>query len=175
MSFMKKTVFVILAAIGFAASVNAQSDYKSAIGVRLGTEYWDLISASLKTFIIPQGALEFNAGFGSRSRYSSNAGTVSASAAYQHHFDIKPVEGFKWFVGGGATIYNSFYKNNNGLHNDYDGFGLALFPTGGVDYKFAKIPLNVSADLRPTFRLAGPSAYNSVYASVGVSARYVFK
>ena len=172
---MKKQVFMLLAVVGFTASVNAQSDYKSAIGVRLGSEYWDLISASFKTFVIPHGALEFNAGFGSRSRYSSNAGTVSASASYQHHFDIKPVEGLKWFVGGGATVYNSFYKKSNGQIEDYDGVGFGLFPTGGVDYKFAKIPLNVSADVRPTFRLAGPSAYNAVYGSFGVAARYTFK
>ena len=34
------------------------------------------------------------------------------------------------------------------------------FPTGGADYKFGKIPLDVSVDIRPTFRVASPTYYN---------------
>ncbi|MFT4024308.1 MAG: hypothetical protein QM664_11050 [Flavihumibacter sp.] len=53
--------------------------------------------------------------------------------------------GLQWYIGGGVAAYNSFSNKDY-----YRGFGLGLFPTGGVDYKFGNIPLNVSADFRPT-------------------------
>ncbi len=45
----------------------SQSEYKSAIGARLAPEsYYDLFAFSYKTFVTDAGALEFNAGGGSR-------------------------------------------------------------------------------------------------------------
>ncbi len=171
---MKKLLVILICvmSIGIAKS---QSTYKSAIGGRLGTTYYDLISASFKTFVTTNGALELNAGFGARNydyAYDSKANTsaISAAISYQQHFDIKPVEGLRWFVGGGGTIFNTFSN-----HDSYEGFGFGLFPVGGADYKFAKIPLNLSADIRPTFHLTGPDYYNSFYANFGIAARYTFK
>ncbi|HTG57529.1 MAG TPA: hypothetical protein VL943_14730, partial [Niabella sp.] len=89
-----------------------------------------------------------------------------------HHFDIKPVDGLKWFVGGGVVVSNTFSNNKY-----YKGVGVGLFPTGGADYKFKKIPLAVSADVRPTFNIVEPfdyNDYNNFYPNVGVSARYTF-
>lgn len=169
----------------FVVAANAQdSEYKSAIGARLSSGYYDLLSASYKTFVSTHGAIELNLGFRPRSyKYGgdrTNWVTMAFSAAYQHHFPIKPVPGLQWYVGGGLTAYNSFSNNDN-----YRGFGLGLFPTGGVDYKFGNIPLNLSADFRPTFRLVDPYdnsniGYYDGYRSfdggnVGVSVRYTFQ
>ena len=169
---MKKVVLFFLVAVSFSLHLKAQggSDYKSAIGMRLGTTYYDVVSFSFKTFISPQGALEFNAGFGSKGYDHGHAGALSFSGTYQHHFDIKPVAGLKWFIGGGATIFNTFSD-----HDDYDGFGFGIYPTGGVDYKFSNIPLNLTADIRPTFLVANPNNHNNGFiGNLGIAARYTF-
>lgn len=163
----------------FTVSLKAQdgSDYKSGIGLRAGGGYYDIVSASYKTFITAPGALELNLGL----RPYTGWFHLSFSGAYQHHFPIGSIEGFKWFVGGGLIGVNTFSKY------DYDdGFRLGIFPTGGVDYKFANIPLNVSADIRPTYMIVRPdidkntypyyvSPYSRFYAgNVGASVRYTF-
>jgi hypothetical protein len=166
---MKKSGLVLIAVL-MVAAINAQSSYKSAIGGRFGTTYYDLFSVSFKTFITKPGALEFNAGFGSKSyEHDNKAVSGSVAIAYQHHFPIGNIEGFKWYIGGGAVVYNS-----NSDHDDYNGFGFGVFPTGGVDYKIGNIPLNVSADLRPTIFVTGPGYYNSYYGNFGIAARYTF-
>lgn len=179
---MKKVfrhVFVAIAAIFAFSTVNAQqgSSYKSGIGVRLGTGYYDVVSASYKTFITTPGAIELNLGFRPNTYYyyasNYNQFHLSFSAAYQHHFPIKPVEGLSWFIGGGLTAYHTFSGDK-----DYAGFGLGIFPTGGGDYKFTKIPLNVSLDFRPTLALVKPEYYfrnDFILNNVGVSARYTFR
>ena len=129
------------------------------------------MSASYKTFITNPGAIELNLGF--RPYAYHDQFNLSFSGAYQHHFPIKPVEGLQWFVGGGLTAYNTFASESR-----YSGFGLGVFPTGGADYKFANIPLNVSADFRPTIALIKPDYYGYptfTANSVGISARYTFR
>lgn len=178
---MKKVMIYACAVLVLSASIsqlNAQdeSGYKRGIGLRLGAGYYDVVAASFKTFVTTAGAIELNLGFRPEtyyySAYNYNQFNLSFSASYQHHFPIGSVEGLKWFIGGGATVYNTFSSNK-----DSRGFGLGLFPTGGVDYKFAKIPLNVSADFRPTIAIVKPDYYyysNFTANNVGISARYTF-
>jgi hypothetical protein len=161
-------LFFLAATAGFS-----QSKYRSAVGVRIGNGYTDLVSASLKTFLGESpGAIELNLGV--KPGYGDNdVFNLSLSASYQYHFDIPPVDGLRWFIGGGLTGYHSFSG-----HSDYRGFGLGIFPTGGIDYKFAGIPLNLSADIRPTIRIAAPRyyEYNNFYpGNFGISARYAFR
>ncbi|ULQ54214.1 hypothetical protein [Flavihumibacter fluvii] len=173
---MKRVFLSGLLLCGLASAGLAQSTYKSAIGGRLSTGYYEAISGSYKTFVSNQGALEFNLGFRPKSSGDVDWVTVAFSAAYQHHFDIKPVPGLRWFVGGGLTMYNSFSNYEN-----YRGFGLGIFPTGGIDYKFADIPLNLTADIRPTIAVADPyddnyNGYESFNGgNFGVSVRYTFR
>ena len=167
---MKKLMAFLATGLIVSTATFAQSTYKNAIGVRVANTYYDLVSFSYKGFVTKQGALEVNAGFGTRSYFYDRAASVSASLSYQHHFNIKPVPGLRWFVGGGFTLTNSFSD-----YKDYDGFGFGLFPTGGIDYKFSKIPLAVSADVRPTVFVSTPGYYNNFYGNVGVAARYTFK
>lgn len=173
---MKRVFLSAMALIGLATAGFSQSTYKSAIGGRLSNGYYDVISGSYKTFVTEHGALEFDLGFRGRSYGAYDFVTVAFSAAYQHHFPIKPVPGLQWYVGGGLTAYNSFSSDDN-----YRGFGLGLFPTGGIDYKFANIPLNLSADVRPTVSLVDPyddnyKGYKSFNGgNVGVSVRYTFR
>ena len=184
---MKKLICIVIVVLGISSAGFSQkkstyqsNTYTSGIGVRFGSGYFDLVSASYKTFLAESpGALELNLGFRPESYgyynsgyYSSNVFNLSFSASYQYHFDIPPVPGLKWFIGGGLTAYETFANSNT----HYAGFGMGIFPTGGADYKFGSIPLDVSADFRPTFGLVRPNDLHSYfYATVGASARYTFR
>jgi hypothetical protein len=179
---MKKLLIIlslVLNCVSYSIAQTSQTTYHTAVGLRLGTGYSDLISLSLKTF--PSGgpgALEFNLGVKPATNYyngccaldNSTVTTMSFSASYQYHVPISSVPGLQWFVGGGFTLTNTFSDDNG-----YAGIGLGLFPTGGADYKFGNIPLEVSVDIRPTFRLASPQYYNYenfYFPDFGFSARY---
>ena len=169
---MKFKLLFTAALIGTASCLFAQSDYKQSIGIRLGSGYYDVVSAAYKTFLNDASALEFNLGVHPYRFGGTHWTNVSASGTYQYHFDIKPVDGLKWFVGGGVVFSNTFSNNDY-----YTGFGVGIYPTGGADYKFKKIPLAVSADVRPTFHIVEPfdySGYNNFYPNAGISARYTF-
>ncbi len=177
---MKKSlVLVNIFSFGLLSAFAQTTSYHSAIGLRIGTGYSDLFSASYKVFLSDgPGALEFNLGVKPPYSYSgygypySNADItmMSFSASYQYHIPIQAVPGLQWFVGGGFTLTNTFSDLDG-----YSGIGLGLFPTGGADYKFGKIPLDVSVDIRPTFRVASPAYYdyeNFYFPDFGFSARY---
>ncbi|MBZ4191172.1 hypothetical protein [Niabella beijingensis] len=167
---MKLKLTFVAVSVFAATAIFAQSDYKQSIGLRLGSGYYDIASAAYKTFLTDAAALEIDLGIRPYSAGSYKWTNVSASAAYQHHFDIKPVAGLKWFVGGGLVASNSFSN-----FDDRKGFNLGLYPTAGADYKFKNIPLAVSADVRPTFHVVEAyDYYNGFYPNAGISARYTF-
>ena len=170
---MKKAIYLFIALSVISCSGLSQNTYKTAVGLRVGDGYYDLISASLKTFIGDSpGAVELNIGFRNYGYYGFSWFNLSASLSYQYHFDISAVKGLKWFVGAGATAFNTFSS-----YKDYKGFGLGIFPTAGADYKFANIPLDVSFDIRPTIGIIKPYTYydNFYLGNVGVSARYTIR
>jgi hypothetical protein len=170
---MKKITCITIILFSIVSASQAQSTYKSAVGIRIGDGYYDLVSASLKTFLGQSpGALEFNVGFRNYGVPGYNWFNLSGSISYQYHFNIGSVEGLRWFIGGGATAFNTFSS-----YSDYKGFGVGVFPTAGADYKFSKIPLDVSADIRPTIQVVKPYDYYSSFylGNVGISARYTFK
>jgi hypothetical protein len=168
---MKKILGTSILIVLISLAGYSQSTYRHAIGGRIGSGYYDIFSASYKTFLGDSpGALEFNFGFRPYSG-AYNWVNLSFSASYQYHFDIEAVEGLKWFIGGGLTAFNSFSSNSS-----YSGFGLGFFPTGGADYKFSEIPLNISLDFRPTIQIIKPYDYydNFYFANFGLAARYTF-
>ncbi len=166
---------ILIATLGVA---NAQSDYSQAIGLRVSPlSDYDVAAFSFKTFISKAGAVELNVGAGTNrvpgwgaylNKMSSTS--LSLTGAYQHYFPI-PVEGLRWYAGGGLSLINTFSKTK-----ELRGISVGVFPTGGVDYKFENIPLNVSADYRPTVVLAKPEHgwRNFLGEQFGISARYTF-
>lgn len=170
---MKKLSLLFTLAL-FACALQAQklegSDYKSAIGLRLGTP----ISATYKHFFTRAGAGEAYAGF-QHVGYGYGYNFFVIGAQYLHHFPIGDIDGFKWFVGGGASVQLYAYDNFPGSNN-FSSAAFGINAAGGVDYKFANIPLNLSADWMPTV-LIGDNFYNKRSAGGygGISARYVFR
>lgn len=165
---MKKLCLMI--AVLFMAATSFAQDYKSSIGVRLGSGYYDAASVAFKTFITAPGALEFDLGIRPYSAGDYKWTNLSLSGTYQHHFQIANVDGLKWFVGGGVVLANTFSD-----FDDRKGFNMGIYPTGGVDYKLKNAPIAFSADIRPTFNVVeGYDYYNSFYANGGITARYTF-
>lgn len=165
---MKRVILMGVLIASISTKGFSQSTYDKAIGLRISESYYDIASVSYKFFVSEQGALELNGGFGARRYTGDGAFALSAALTYQHHFDIGNVPGLKWYIGGGAIAYNVFSDRSR-----YNGFAAGIYPTGGVDYKFSKIPLNLSADYRPTLFLARPDYYGIFYGTnFGIAARY---
>ena len=169
---MKRIILLVAVIASSGIMAFSQGTYKKAIGLRISESYYDIASVSYKFFVSEPGALELNGGFGARnysyvgSKYGAFA--LNAGVTYQHHFDISSVDGLRWYIGGGAMVYNVFSD-----HDNYKGFAFGMYPTGGIDYKFPKLSLDVSADYRPTIFLARPDYYSAFYGSnFGVAARY---
>ena len=167
---MKKAVLLVFVVLSGLNAAYSQANYHDAVGIRAGTGYYDLFSADYKHFFgESHHAVELNFGF--KPSYSDyNIFNLSLSATYQYHIETQ-VPGLQWFLGGGLLAYNSFAGNHNSR-----GFGVAAYPTAGVDFKFRGIPLDVSGDLRPTFRVHQPNdgQYNAInFGTIGFSVRYV--
>lgn len=163
---MKRIFFIFLFAFGCFFAANAQKNYNSAIGLRLGYP----VSVSYKQFISEPAAIEVFAGFRSWEFYS----WFNVGAVYQHHFDIASVEGLNWYVGGGASAYFWNYKDGFGFDDDASDASFAILGNIGLDYKFANAPVNLSLDWMPTFFINGyGNGFGGAYG--GLAARYTLK
>lgn len=158
---MKTKVLSVLVMLFMFAAVSQAQDYKTAVGLRLGSP----LSVSYKTFISEKGAFEGVAGFRSFSGFS----WFNVGAYYQHHNEISSVNGLKWYYGAGANIY--FWSFDFDLPGS-SSTSIGLSGVLGLDYKFADIPLNLSIDWIPTFFVNG---YNDGFAGGygALAARYV--
>ncbi len=160
---MKTKFFSIILMMFFFASVSQAQEYKTAIGLRLGSP----LSVSYKTFVSEKGAFEGVAGFRSFSGYS----WFNVGAYYQIHNPIQSVSGLQWYYGAGANVY--FWSYDAGFVGD-GSTSIGISGVLGLDYKFADIPLNVSVDWIPTFFLNG---YGNGFAGGygALAARYTLK
>lgn len=163
---MKKLTLLILSLFFMMtciATMDAQV-YKSAIGARLGYP----LSASYKTFMNENGAIEVYAGFRGYSLYS----WVSVSGAYQYHKPFPDVEGLQWYFGGGASVY--FWNYKSGFIGEQSNTGIGLQGYLGLDYKIKDVPLSLTIDWIPTVFVSGYlSGFGGGYGGLGV--RYVLK
>ena len=148
----------------FSYSQVGAQEYSSAVGARLGYP----LSASYKTFMgDSNNALELIAGFRSFSFYN----WFTVGGAYQFHNEIESVDGLQWYYGFGASAY--FWSFDTGFFGDTSvGTSVGIQGYIGLDYKFADIPLSLTADWVPTFFVNGfGSGFGGGYGALGV--RYV--
>lgn len=145
--------------LGATAQINEGSDYKTAIGVKV---YPGAIT--VKHFIANNRAVE---GLG----YISSDG-FRLTGLYELHYDINPVAGLKWYVGGGGHVgiwsdtWRSKYPSRN------DGMAIGVDGVLGLDYKISGIPLNLSFDWQPSFNLIGYNYFEGGWGGIGI--RYTF-
>ncbi len=134
--------------------------YKMAIG---GKYYPQALS--FKLFLAKSNAIEVNA-------YLYRHSTMRLTAMYQHYMKIKPLPAFRWYFGGGLHVS---YASNNGAHiaNQAIGLGVGVDGCIGVDYKFPKLPVNISFDWQPSLNLVNGFIWDEGYGGIGI--RYVLK
>jgi len=153
-----RTLFILMIIITCSGVLHAQSTYNRAIGIKAGGG----ISATYKKFISETNNLEaqvtvWNKGY-------------RVSGLYEFNFySFKTVPGLAWFVGPGVHL--GFWKDN--YQKDYSSRAdLGIDGIIGLDYKFDKIPINVSVDWQPSVTLVGTAAFTPSYG--GVAVRYTF-
>jgi len=149
--------------LGLCQTTFAQGNYKSAIGLRLGSP----LAISYKTFVKDDIAAEAYVGFRSFGGYSFTTVNISG----QKHTPIASVERLSWYYGAGLGAY--FYNFDNDFIGDDGGsLGIGLQGYLGLDYCLADTPLNFSVDWIPTFFVSGfGNGFGAGYGTLAV--RYI--
>ncbi|MEO7961823.1 MAG: hypothetical protein ABIR19_09755 [Ginsengibacter sp.] len=148
---MKKTTLLLFFCMSLAAGLHAQ-EYQTAFGAKFYTGDGSVGGLNIRHSTAVHTALE-----GSLLFFRGGAGI---EGLYEYQGPVSGVEGLQYFVGGGGLL----------------GFGdvttFALRLTGGIDYKFAEAPIDISIGLDPFFNIS-PSTGSSL--TIGIGLRYVFK
>lgn len=159
---MKRVPVLLFAFICFAvAGANAQT-YSTALGAKFYAGDGSIGGINIRHASAPNTALE-----GSLLFFS---GGIGLEGLYQYQGPINGAPGLQYFVGGGAMLGFGTGPRYNDNHNNSTAFALRL--TGGVDYKFADAPINISLGLDPFFYLAPSTGSN---LALGIGLRYVIK
>lgn len=157
----------------------AQKNYNTSIGGRVGPSY----GFTIKHFFAEKVAFEglvtsryfgpFGKGIKWHYGHWNSTPGVNITALVQWHFPIGRVEGFNWFIGGGAHIgVWGGYSDHPHIQEDRPYVLTGLDVVGGVEYTFSKIPLTLQADIKPSIQFF---EYLGVwYDEVAISARYTF-
>lgn len=154
---MKKTL-IFVSLIFLLAGAKAQSTYDRAIGIKFPGGFAITYKQFLNdTHNVEGEAMFFDHGF-------------RAVALYEFNFDIEGVEGLRWFVGPGVHV--GFWNNKYQKSENVNSAGFGIDGILGLDYKIAKLPVNVSLDWQPALDLIGSSSATAAYGGIGV--RYTF-
>jgi hypothetical protein len=149
---MKKLLLLFLVALSFSLTTKAQDEsaYKNAIGVRLGSSIPAIKSGITYKHFIGNNALEGILSFGDG---------VGICGLYEIH---KPLatENLQWLIGFGGYV---------NLNSDSKVGAAGII---GLDYKFANIPLNITADWKPELNIISKVGFEA--SGVGLSARFTF-
>jgi hypothetical protein len=156
---MRKSLltFTFILCMAFVSLLHAQEyspDYKIGLGIRLSSPSPTLSnSVSVKYFMPAGNAIEGLISFGTR---------FGIGGLYEIHRTLNATPGLKWFYGAGAYV-------------GFQGHDTYLGPTGiiGLDYKFEKIPLNLSLDWKPELDFL--PAINFVPDAFAVTARFTLQ
>ncbi|MEH6681255.1 MAG: hypothetical protein V7724_11950 [Sediminicola sp.] len=149
----KATVFALLTMVLGTMAVNAQTDYRTAVG--LGLDFgsgFTFVGPSAKFFLAEEHAAQAEVMF--------EDGITTITGLYQYHGAITGADGLKWFAGAGPSIL--FFK---GGENEF-----AIRPTVGLDYKINGVPLAFSFDWRP---VVGLGDLENEMGAFGLGFRYV--
>lgn len=173
---MKQLVLLFSLCTLMAVQANAQrrgtaasSNYQTAVGLRVNP--W-LVGGTIKHFIAGPHAIE-----GLITTNVSNRSNVTFTFLYEYHIAPFPKPEFRLYFGGGAHvgIYDRRDYDNDRWFEHGDGTYVTPGLDGivGLEYKFKKIPLVVSGDLKPYFNFTGGTHFVGEEIG-GASVRYTF-
>jgi hypothetical protein len=149
---------------------SAPANYQTAIGARVNP--W-LIGFTAKHFVKGPHAIE-----GLVTTNLSNRSNATFTFLYEYHWNVFGKREFLMYAGGGAHvgIYDRWAYNPNRYYRDGDGTYATAGLDGiiGLEYKFKKIPLVVSGDLKPFFNFSGGTHFVGEEIG-GASVRYTFR
>lgn len=159
---MKKSFLILLCAIGFGFTAQAQEISPNAIGLRFGGGHGYGAEFSYQRHLGGQNRLELDLGFRSESDFNS----FKLTGLYQWVWNIDG--GFNWYagVGGGVGSVNDRRGNRKG-----DGAFALVAGDIGLEYIF-DIPLQVFIDFRPEIVLASYDVYKSFGPDLSIGVRY---
>ncbi len=150
MKHLGTTLLITLLLLVSAAS-QAQ-DYKMALGVRLSSNPAAVSnSITFKYFLNQQTAVETLLSFGD---------PLAIGVLVEKHHPLATNNTFKIFYGGGA------YVGFGGRRN------VGLQGVGGLDYKIASAPVDLSLDWKPELNVWKEFSFEP--AALGISARFTF-
>ena len=127
---MKTTIKIVSAFVLTFCFFSATAQYNSAAGIRFEDD-WFL--GSYKLNMNERLSVEAFGGFDS----NSNISLTRIGAEFQLNTEIADLQALRWFYGAGGSL----------IFGDASGF--QVFGTGGLDYFFEEIPLNLSLELMP--------------------------
>ncbi|RZL36815.1 MAG: hypothetical protein EOP00_29140 [Pedobacter sp.] len=143
------------------ANAGNTTSYKAAIGLK----FIYGVALTGKVFISQNSALEGILKYNGAGGLGSN---IAFSGLYEYHSPINGVDGLRWYVGGGGHVNYFSWKDS-----DVDAvttFGVA--GVLGLEYKFANLPLAISADWQPAYIISNPSGFSAENGGIGV--KYTF-
>lgn len=180
-NFILFTAILLAFVSGFAQTRRDAAPYDNAIGGTLGF----MNGFTFKTLPTNHLAIQLDLGYrfvwDYYNDYIPTILTVNPNVMYESSAG----NGFYWFVGGGLNIGGSLpkYYSYSEIHGRYIGhhanFVFGVNAIGGVEYKFANIPLALQVDARPGFFLFANHRWHDPYILfdynfLNVSARFTF-
>ncbi|HEY8658063.1 MAG TPA: hypothetical protein VIL78_03455 [Hanamia sp.] len=159
---MKKVPLLLFAFICLAVTAANAQTYQTAVGAKFYVGDGSIGGINIRHMTATHTALE-----GSLLFFS---GGIGVEGLYEYQGPITGAEGLNYFVGGGGMLGFGTGPRYNGYRDNSTSFALRL--TGGVDYKFADAPIDVSLAFDPFFYLAPSTGSN---LSLGIGIRYVIK
>lgn len=150
---MKKVIICALAALCLAFSASAQP---RTIGLRAGGD----LEASFQYGFKNNNFLEIGLGCICYKQFAATVGYQIILA--KDCFKLKGMN-----VYAGPVLAFGAYKHDDGQYQ----YGMAFGGDAGIEYNFAKIPLVLSLDWRPTCDMCNSGAN---WASVALGIRYRF-
>lgn len=152
---MKKLLFLSFLVTVIGLTSQAQSTYTSAIGIKFAPG-----TLTYKHFIAEQCALEGLVVFGTHDK--------RFGALFEIHKELSAVEGLNWYFGPGTHL--SFFNSKSGGNVTVGIDGVV-----GLDYKFPRLPLNLSLDWQPYLQFGKYYGNGFEGNSGGIAVRYIFK
>ena len=139
---MKKIILSIALVLGCLTFANAQQSEKNALGLKFSGNIV-CTSLSYQRFLSNGNRLEFNLGLDGRSvpwRSRSRPNYLTVSGLYQWVWNVPDAQGFRWFVGTGASFGNvqNFDGSNPGLN-------MNVLANLGIEHNF-NFPLQLAFD-----------------------------